>query len=129
MRAMCLTSLTWFAPGVHLDRLSIAVVGEGARRRLEQTEAAAEADGGLDRRPQPLRVPRREQELEGEYGVEHLEVRRVAARRQEDLADEERVAGRLAERAQAADRLGAVARVDVLERRDLRPLRQRKRRR
>src|SRR6059058_4901243 len=83
MRAMYLTSLTWFAPGVHLDRLSIALVGEGARRRLEQTEAAAEAAAARDQPPELVQQGARIGSL-----VLHV-ARRGVDRRQPRLAGRE----------------------------------------
>jgi len=73
-------------------------------------------------------VPGREEELESEDEIEHLEVARVLADRTEDLADQQRVvAGGLADRPQCVHDFGPVRGVEVLEPRRVLAQRQRER--
>ena len=83
--------------------------------------------GGLgDDAPQLGRAPGRVQELEGEGEVEVLEVARQHRARQIDLADQQRLARRLAQGAEREPDLRVVAGVDRVERRLLGVERQRR---
>ena len=73
--------------------------GWRAPRRRPPSSLASAID-----RAQPRRVPGRVQELEAEREVEVLEVRRQAGGRQIDLADQQRVARGLAQRAERRGR-------------------------
>src|SRR5205823_13743526 len=73
----------------------------GAETRREAVEVVvrphpgdpAELGGRRDRLAEPGRVPRGEEQLEGEDEVEHLEIGRVPRGRLENLPDEQRVSG------------------------------------
>ena len=89
------------------------MVGEHPRQRGRESRASARAD--LDRRAQRRRLPRRVEELEAEREVEVVEVAAEVRGRHVDLADQQAVAGGLAQRRDRRADVARVARVHVLE--------------